>query len=157
MFKNQKIKVTHFVIAALTLLAMFSCAKDQNSFVPYVPVDFYIPLATNNHLTIPGNSIMFRGYGYAGVIVICVNPSEYHAYDACCSFETLKTCSVEVTPLSGLSSGGIIFSSDVSGKCKCCGSEYNLFGGGFVTKGPSSHGMQQYQVSVISDRLWIHN
>ena len=157
MFNNQKIKVTHFVIASLTLLTMISCAKDQNSFVPYAPVDFYIPLATNNHLTIPGNSIMYRGQGYAGVIVTCFNSDQYYAFDACCPYEALKTCTVELTPLSGLSFPGMVYSTEVTVKCKCCGSEYNLLGGGYSTKGPSSRPLKQYQVVAITGRLWVHN
>lgn len=158
MFKNQVIKLTRILIAVLTALTAVTCSKDQNSFVPYVPVDFYIPLATNNHLTIPGNSITFKDEGYAGVIVICVNPSQYYAFDATCSFETLPTCTVEADgPIKGLSSARVIFSTGPSGKCKCCASEYSLFGGGYPTKAPSSRSLQQYQVVEIGGRLRVHN
>ena len=157
MFNKSTIKRTQFVISILTTLILASCSKDQNSFVPYTPVDFYIPLATNNHLTIPANSITYRNQGYAGIIVMCINPTQYYAFEACCPYETLSTCSAELDPIQGQSSPGMVYSSSVTGKCKCCGSEYSLFGGGYPTKGPSSRSLQQYQVAVIGGRLWIHN
>jgi len=157
MFKNQIIKATQIFMAALTLQTMIACSKDQNQFVPYVQVSQYININLYNHLTIPGNSITFTQIGYAGIIVMCVNPSQYYAFDACCPYETLPTCSVGLDPIKSLSSVDMIFSSSVWGKCKCCGSEYSLFGGGYATKGPSSHVLQQYQVSLIGGMLWIHN
>jgi len=157
MFKNRIIKFSQIVTTVLFFLTMVSCSKDQNSFVPYIQVNFYIPLATNNHLTIPGNSITYRNQGFAGIIVMCINPTQYYAFDACCPYETLSTCSTELDPIKGLSSPGMVFSSSVAGKCKCCGSEYSLFGGGYPTKGPSSRSLQQYQVAQIGGRLWVHN
>jgi len=157
MFKKNTIKRLRIAIYVLNLLIFASCSKDQNSFVPYTPVDFYIPLATNNHLTIPGNSITYRNQGFAGIIVMCISPTQYYAFDACCPYESLSTCSAELDPIKGLSSPGMVFSSSVSGKCKCCSSEYSLFGGGYPTKGPSSRSLQQYQVAIIGGRLWIHN
>jgi nitrite reductase/ring-hydroxylating ferredoxin subunit len=157
MFKKSTILRTRIVIGTFVLLIAVSCAKDQNSFVPYSSVDFYIPLATNNHLTIPGNSITYRNQGYAGIIVMCVNPEQYYAFDACCPYEVLPTCSVELNAIPGLSNSVVVYSSSVSGKCKCCSSEFSLFGGGYVTKGPASRSLQQYQVVVVGGRLWIHN
>lgn len=157
MFKKNTIFGSQIIISILTLLIIISCAKDQNSFVPYRSVDFYIPLATNNHLTIPGNSITYKNQGYAGIIVMCVNPTQYNAFDACCPYETLYTCSVELDPIQGLSNSLMVYSSSVTGKCKCCGSEFNLFGGGYPTKGPASRTLQQYQVVIVGGRLWVHN
>ncbi len=157
MFNKNTIFYSQIVIIGITLLISTSCAKDQNSFVPYRAVDFYIPLATNNHLTIPGNSITYKNQGFAGIIIMCVNPTQYYAFDACCPYETLPTCSAEPDPIQGLSNSITIYSSSVIGKCKCCGSEFNLFGGGYPTKGPASRSLQQYQVVLVGGRLWIHN
>ena len=157
MLKNQIKKLTQIVFISLTLLTTITCSKDQNSFVPYVPVSKYIDLNLYNHLTIPGNSITFRDEGYAGIIVMCVNPSQYYAFDACCPYETLPSCPVNLTPIAGLSSTDMIFSSSVAGTCKCCGSQYSLFGGGYPTKGPSAHVLQQYQVALIGGMLYVHN
>lgn len=158
MFKNRIIKLTQIVFVTFALMTIITCAKDQNSFVPYVPVDFYINLAANNHLTIPGNSYTDKTKGYAGVIVICTSayPAQYYAFDACCPYETLPTCSVDAVPLKGLSSGTVIFSSESSGTCKCCGSIYSLWSGA-PTKGPSLHYLQVYQAQLIGDQLRVHN
>ena len=159
MFKNQSIKAKQIVIAALTLLAMINCAKDQNAFVPYVPVNIYINLAANNHLTIPGNSYTDMTKGYAGIIVVCIStdPPQYYAFDACCPYETLPTCPVNTVTIKALSTAAVIFSTESSGTCKCCGSIYSLWSGA-PTKGPSLHYLQLYQVQLLSGNLlWVHN
>jgi hypothetical protein len=157
MFKKSTTARAQIVIGTLMLLNMTSCTKDQNSFVPYTQIDFYVPLATNNHLTIPGNSITYRNQGYSGITVICINSSQYYAFDTCCPNEILSSCWAEPYPIPALSSSGIVFSSSVTAKCKCCGSEFSLFGGGYQTKGPATRGLQQYQVVAVGGRLWIHN
>ena len=150
-------RLTHFLIVILIFSLFTTCSDDQNSFLPYKPVDFYISLSNYNHLTIPGNSITYPQYGFAGIIVMCVNSNEYYAFDACCPYEILTTCRVEVEQIDNLGSNGLIFSSSPSGKCKCCGSEYMLFGGGYSIKGPSSRPLQQYQVVHTGGRLQIRN
>jgi Rieske Fe-S protein len=149
--------VKQILIVIFMILILSTCTKDQNTFLPYKKVDLFIPLANYNHLTVPGNSITFQFYGYAGVIVICVNENEYYAFDACCPYEVEKSCTVDTDPIKNLSGSGLIFSSYTTGKCKCCGSEYLLFGRGFVTKGPAARSLQQYQVVNTGGRLWIHN
>jgi len=149
--------VKKILASVFMLLILAACSKDQNSFLPYRQVSFYKPLANYNHLTVPGNSITFQYYGYAGVIVICINENEYYAYDACCPYEVDKSCVVETDPIKNLSGGGLIYSSNATAKCKCCGSEFMLFGGGFASKGPAARPLQQYQVVNISGRLWVHN
>jgi nitrite reductase/ring-hydroxylating ferredoxin subunit len=159
MFKNRIIKLTKIIIVGLSMLTLITCAKDQNSFLPYVPVNFYINLAANNHLTIPGNSYTDKSQGYGGVIVMCVStdPAQYYAFDACCPYETLRTCSADPVPVKGLSSGMVIFSSESSGTCNCCGSVYSLWSGA-PTKGPSLHYLQLYQAQLLNgDQLWVHN
>ena len=159
MFKNKSIKLTQIIIVTVTMMTVISCAKDQNSFVPYVPVGFYINLAVNNHLTIPGNSYTDKTQGYAGVTVICISsdPPQYYAFDACCPYEGLPTCSVNPVPIKALSSPTVIFSSESSGTCKCCGSIYSLWSGS-PTKGPSLHYLKVYQAQLIAgDQLYVHN
>jgi Rieske Fe-S protein len=153
--KNNWMK--KFLMLVMLFLLLVTCTKDQNTFLPYKPVSFYISLANYNHLTVPGNSITYKYYGFAGIIVMCVNENEYYACDACCPFEIKSGCTVEMDPIPNLSGNGLVFSSNTTGKCKCCGSEFMLFGGGFVTKGPAARPLQQYQVVNTGGRLWIHN
>lgn len=150
-------RLKQLVISVFTLLAFFACTKDQNNFLPYKPVDFYISLANYNHLTVPGNSITFRYNGFAGIIVMCVNENEYDAYDACCPYEAQKSCTVEMDQVAIPGGTGLVYSSNTTGKCKCCGSTFMLFGGGFATKGPAARPLQQYQVVNTGGRLWVHN
>ncbi len=147
----------HILISVFILLILSACTKDQNSFLPYRKVDFYISLANYNHLTVPGNSITYRYKGFAGVIVMCINENQYLAFDACCPYESLGSCTVELDAISRLSTDEMIFSSNTTGKCKCCDSEFMLFGGGFATKGPAARPLQQYQVVSTGGRLWVHN
>jgi len=133
-------------ITAGFLFVLFSagCTSDDNDgYIPYVKVNFYISLATNNHLTIPGNSDLFKA-GYGGVIVICVNQSQYYAFDAACPYEAEHSCVV-------------VPEESTLGKCSCCGSEFSLFGGGYPTKGPAARNLKQYKVNVVNGRLWVHN
>lgn len=89
---------------------------------------------------------------------MCVNENEYLAFDACCPYEAQKSCTVAMAnPLTNLNVVGKIYSSDPSAKCKCCGSEFMIFGGGFASKGPAARPLQQYQVVNTGGTLWVHN
>lgn len=142
MLKGLSKRLLQISLVVLFLLSANSCQKNQQSFIPEVPVDFYINLATNNDLTVPGNYQVFPN-GYTGIIVIN-NGSGYYAFDTCCPYEAKASCTV--TP-------------DASGiaTCSCCGSQYSLMGGGYPIEGPSSRNLQSYQVNDIGGRLWVHN
>ena len=138
----------------LTLaLSSFSCTDNQNSFVPYAKVDEYFNLVNYNNLLIAGNSMTFPAFGYAGLIVICISDQNYLAFDACCPFEGSRTSIVETNP----GKSGVVSSSNPVATCKICGSQYILFSGGYPTKGPSTRNLKQYQVTVLDNRLWVHN
>jgi len=138
----------------LALTAGFSgCSDTQNNFVPYARVDKYISLVNYNNLMIPGNSMTFPADGYAGLIVICISDHQYLAYDACCPLEGTRAGYVETNP----GKTGIVSSSNPTATCKVCGSQYILYNGGYPVKGPSVRNLKQYAVSVLDNRLWIHN
>lgn len=134
-------------------LSLFACTDNQNSFVPYAKVDKYIPLVNYNNLLISGNSMTFPTDGYAGLIVMCVTDQQYIAFDACCPFEGSSASIVETNP----GKTGVIASSNPIATCKICGSQYILFSGGYPTKGPSTRNLKQYQVTMLDNRLWVHN
>jgi nitrite reductase/ring-hydroxylating ferredoxin subunit len=141
-------------ILLLTISGSFSaCSDDQSNFVPYVKVNKYISLVNYNNLMIPGNSMTFPADGYAGLIVICISDQQYLAFDACCPLEGLKSSIVETNP----GQTGIVASSNLTATCKTCGSQYILFNGGYPVKGPSTRNLQQYAVTVLDNRIWIHN
>jgi hypothetical protein len=144
--KHLKLLTTRLVI---TVLLMASCAKDQNSFLPSVKVNFRISLVNYNFLTIPGNSIVFENQGVKGIIVVCINPDlmQYVAFDACCSYEKDFSGIVTVQPVKNLVTPPFtIFASDFFGVCQICGSKFNLMGGGQPVKGPATHYLQQYNI-----------
>jgi nitrite reductase/ring-hydroxylating ferredoxin subunit len=141
--RSPKIK-SQITALLMIILIIVGCTGDENdNFLPYVNVDFYVSLATNNHLTIPGNSDVFQA-GYGGVIVICVNQSQYYAFDASCPYEANRSCR-------------IVPKESTLGKCTCCESEFSLFGGGYPTKGPAAINLKRYKVNVVNGRLWVHN
>ena len=147
-------------IGAILLLSAINCSKDQNTFLPYVRVDLYIPLATFNHLTIPTNSVLFQNQGYKGIIVVCVDPNTnlYYAMDACCPYEKDYSGVVTIQPVKNLPSApGTVFSSDFLGVCNKCGSKFNLITGGRPTEGPATHYLQNYNIISGSGSLTVTN
>jgi len=160
MFKLKRIIIAKITISTLIILFAVNCAKDQNSFLPYVRVNLHISLINYNHLKIPGNSILFKNEGVKGVIVVCINPdlSQYMAYDACCSYEKDFSGLVEIQPVENLTSPpGTVFSSDFFGICNKCGSEFNLMLSGQPHKGPATHYLQSYSISTGFESLMVTN
>ena len=142
MLKGLPKPLLQISLVVLFLFSANSCQKDQQSFFPEVPVDFYVSLATNNGLTVPGGYMVFP-QGYTGIIVIN-NGSGYYAFDTCCPYEAKASCTV--TP----------DASDIA-TCSCCGSQYSLMGGGYPIKGPATNNLHFYQVDNVGGRLWVHN
>jgi len=147
----------------IIILLAVNCSKDQNSFLPYVKVDLYIPLANYNQLTIPGNSILFKGYGFNqyGVIVVCVNPDLglYYAYDACCPYETDHSGIIEIEPIKNFPApDNLVYSSAFFGTCNKCKSKFNLMGSGQPVNGSlATHYLQNYNISIGMGSLTVTN
>lgn len=160
MFKIKRIVITKIVIAFSILMLVVNCTKDQNTFLPYKKVYLPIPLATYNHLKIPGNSILFKNHGFKGVIVVCVNPelNQYYAYDACCPYEKDFSGTLITEPVPGLQTPpGTVFSSAFFGICNKCGSEFNLMASGQPVKGPAIHYLQNYNIITSFEYLTVSN
>lgn len=159
MFKLKRIIIEKITISAIIILSLANCSKDQNSFLPYVKIDKFIPLANFNHLLIPGNSILFQDKGYRGLIVVCVNPDQnmYFAFDACCPYETDYSGIVEVKPIPGTFPPRTIFSSDYTAVCNKCGSEFSLLGSGLPLKGPATLYLKRYNVISGIGSLTVTN
>jgi len=156
MLTLKRIRISKIRIIALILLSAVNCSKDQNTFLPYVRINLPIPLGTNNHLTIPGNSILFRNYGVKGVIVVCVNPelNQYLAYDACCPLEKDYSGTVEIEQVR--IEPNKILSTAFVGICNKCGSEF-LLASGQPIKGPATHYLQSYNVLTSYQYLTVTN
>ena len=160
MFKQIRNIIPKVTILALIIMSLSNCSKNQNSFLPDVEVNLYIPLANYNHLTNPGNSVLFQNKGYKGIIVVCVNPDlgQYYAYDACCPYEKDYSGTLTIQPIKNLTSPPYtVFSSDFFGICNKCGSEFSLMGSGQPTKGPATHYLQSYNVISGFGSLTVTN
>jgi len=160
MFKLKRIIIAKIALSALIIMSVVNCSKDQNTFLPYTKVNLYISLANYNHLTIPGNSVLFQREGYRGIIVVCVDPSSnlYYAYDACCPYEKDYSGVVIIQQIKNLTTPPyMIFSSDFFGICNKCGSEFNLMGSGQPVKGPVNRGLQSYNISSSFGSLTVSN
>ena len=160
MFKIIRNQVPKIAIPLIIILFAVNCSKDQNTFLPYVRVNLYIPLATYNHLTIPTNSVLFQHEGYRGIIVVCVDPGSnaYYAFDACCPYEKDYSGIVTIQPIANLpSQPGTIYSSDFLGICNKCGSKFNLISGGQPIEGPTNHFLQRYNISSGMGSITVSN
>ncbi len=131
----KRISLRISFILLFAMLATYSCKDDWDSSIPYVRVFFRVNLINNNDLTVPGNAVYFAA-GYGGVIVM-YNGIDYYAFDAACPYEIDPAVRVEPD-------GGI-------GTCPVCGSQFNLFDGGYVVKGPSSEQLKPYNVSMTDN------
>ncbi len=132
-----------FIGMVSAMLMMVACDKEQYQVIPYVPVYMTIDLNITNELMVTGNSVYFRGAGYAGVIVYCEYPGSWYAFDAACTHEKDPQLPVVVDgPLA---------------TCSRCGSQYMLMGGGQPLKGPATQGLQPYHVSSAGNILRIYN
>lgn len=139
------------MLVMIVSLLPVACNEEQISKIPYREVEFSFPLSNYIELNIPGNYIVFPNAGYAGIIVFCesVNPNMYSAYDAACTYDISRNCSL-------LQEGAI---DGVIATCPCCSSEYSLFGGGYViSKGPAAEPLKRYRTQLLSGtRLRIYN
>lgn len=160
MLKLKHILIPKISMAVILILVAVNCSKDQNTFLPYTRVNLYIPLANFNHLTIPGNSILFKGYGYNGngVIVVCVNPgqNQYYAFDATCPYESDYSGIIELEP-AAISAPGKVYSSGFFGTCNKCGSKFTLISGGLPSTGPAIHYLQNYNIISGTGSLTVTN
>ena len=139
------------VLVAFVFLFPVSCEKEYEGRIPYVPVNINVVVSSYIDLNVPGNYIYFPNYGFAGVILFCVDNINriYYAFDAACTHDISSDCSL-------LEEGAI---EGVVATCPCCGSKFILFSGGSVFNGPAIEPLKQYRVQVLDNgaRLRIYN
>lgn len=126
-------------------LMVFSFSCDTiDSQVPDVPFSFTINLNNFNALQIPGNSVLFEGIGFGGVIVTCETFESYFAYDATCTHEISQNCKLEIDGVLGI--------------CPCCESKYVLYYAAYPSSGPAIAPLKQYQISFVNNfTLRVYN
>jgi hypothetical protein len=127
----------------ITIVLLNSCNDDNNKIIPYVPVSFTIDLNIRNELTVPGNSVLFTGVGYGGVIVYCEFQGSYYAFDAACTNEISRSC--------------VLKTEGILATCPCCKSNFILMSSAYPSSGPASFPLQPYHVAVSGSRLHVYN
>lgn len=139
------LKFSKYFFSFLFLVLFFpSCDKINDSPIPDVYVSFTVNLVIANELNVPGNSVLFPGYGFGGVIISCEAPGSWYAFDAACTYEASRSCIVE--------------NDGVLADCPCCGSQFVLLGGAYPTNPPATLPLKQYNVSLLnSSTLRIYN
>jgi len=140
----------------MMLLMFFACDDEREEYVPYVYVNFSIDLFINNNLASPGYSYLVKdslngGPGYGGVIIYCeyydfISPgnSIYHAFDATCTNEVDKKCT--------LTNEGNSFYAE----CPCCGARYELVTG-YPVDSLASYPLKEYSVYMMNSKLFVKN
>jgi len=141
--KKLVVKAGKYLLIFTLLMVLNNACKDEiDSQIPDVPLSFSINLDILNELTIPGNSMYFPGYGFAGVIVYCELEGSYYAFDAGCTNEINSSCKV--------------IAEGLTGTCSCCESQF-IFVGGYPAEGPASAPLKQYKTSLYGNTLRVYN
>lgn len=137
-------KGKYFLSIIFLVLFFPSCDKVNQSPIPDVYVSFTVNLVIANELNVPGNSVLFSEFGFGGVIISCEAPGSWYAFDAACTYEASRSCSVE--------------NDGVLADCPCCGSQFVLLGGAYPTNSPATIPLKQYNVSLLNNStLRIYN
>ena len=70
MKRRPLVKAVFYGLLLAGLFTVKSC-KEQEEYIPYVPVNFTVDLNQFNDLTATGFSMKYPYDGYAGVIIYC--------------------------------------------------------------------------------------
>lgn len=139
-----------FIIPIITIASFFSCGREQQIPIPYVPVNYtvYMNNPSNLHLGVPGGYLLIPGHGNHGIILYRKNnfgdSEDFVAYDLTCTHEPTGNCIVAVDD------------SDFYLKCPCCGSKYFIFDG-YPSQGPARWPLKEYQTSFNGNTVRIYN
>ena len=154
--KNIFAKLIIFLLLTLTLISV-SCKK-KNDRIPYVSVGVYINpnLAIYNSIKTPGNYLYLEeidkdfnyntNYGYAGIILYCLYPDIYKAYERNCPHNPFNKNSILD-----------VDSTNLFMVCRDCGSKFSIIDGTQMS-GPSKNAIVEYKTNLINDyTLYIYN
>ena len=130
------------VLLAATILFISSCSKgtDPSGSNPVPSVSsFNFTINTNNpiysSLANTGGVVYLTGYGYRGLMVYRVSPSQVTVFD--------RTCTYDLSDNNGI----LLAQNNVTCICPDCGSEFTLTSGSVIT-GPSTIAIAQYTATL---------
>jgi nitrite reductase/ring-hydroxylating ferredoxin subunit len=140
-----------FIFIALMYLPVTSCDNNDDEYIPYVPILLDIDLGLINSLKVSGYSMKFPEFGYSGVIVLCQfydnfapANSIFQAFDATCTNEITRDCSLEVDD------------NSIIATCPCCGSKFSLFDG-YPIEGVAKRPLRSYKTYLYNENLRVKN
>jgi len=127
------------------LILILACTKNQESIIPYVPINFNANLNDPRlfKLKTPGGAIILLGYGYAGLILYNLN-GEIMAYDACSTVNPEKKCTVTLDDT-------MITVTD-----PCSGARF-LLSDGSAAKAPAQRPLRRYQATFANNFISVIN
>jgi nitrite reductase/ring-hydroxylating ferredoxin subunit len=139
-----------FSLICLSLggLGVVGCKKEKQnqSAVPYVPVDYTLSLSTPQAqpLNTVTGFLVVPNVGYKGLCLYRRSFDEYTAVDVACTYSPSES-GHEAQP----DSTGFLLD------CDGCGSRWSLDGS--LLNGPAATGLQPYRVAVNGDLLNVQN
>ncbi len=139
--------LTQFILFGLLLFSI-SCGDKENnnpaSFIPNVPVNFYIYPNTIDFIEVQGFR-EYNNYGYRGIIIFRLDQSTFMAYEKTCPYDANEeSARVEIN----YPTWSLVDST--------CMSSYNLLDG-MPNGGPSATPLLQYGTYFDGNQLHVYN
>ena len=123
-----------------------SCSTEEERPLPYVRVDFSIPMSINLAAGTPEKVRQGHvGYNMNGVIIVPegIAGNVFLAYDATCT----RNLEAEASSINVV--------NDLTATCPRCSTVYHLRTGGFSTDGRSR--LQRYRATFQNNRIYVEN
>ena len=85
-----------FFLIIITFSVVFQNCKNDNNYIPYAYVNFYVYLGDPEfyELNAIGNSVFYNYEGYKGIIIYRKSTDEFQIFDQCCSYEPTASCEI---------------------------------------------------------------
>jgi nitrite reductase/ring-hydroxylating ferredoxin subunit len=130
----------------LLIVGLAGCAKDDQSYIPTVSVNLQLPLTDPRLAALgsQGGAVTLNGYGVAGIVIYCIAPNNYVAYDRCSSYQPEKKCAVTLD------------SPALTVTDPCSGSKF-LLSDGSPVKAPATRSLKSYNVYVNNFNIFVSN
>lgn len=137
-------KLKKVFIISLIFITFVGC-DDNDEWIPNVRVNLWLDL--NTQLATLGllQARIIQGEGVNGLIIFRLQDREFNAFDRTCPYRPSDNCKVEFVE------------EELSARCPCCESEFELFFNGAVKKGPAKRPLKQYRTSIVGSQLNIFN
>lgn len=145
---KSTVMVKRFALLSCTwlMLASISCKKENQSGVPYVPVDITINvnLPEHNALAVPGGWENITG-GSRGILIYRSSTTDFVAFDRHCPYQSEQLCAITMDST-------YVTATDT----ECCNTTYLVLDGS-VTQGVGTLPLHAYSTTFNGTLLRIYN